>query len=254
MKKMIGIGLVGLLAFAAALGAGWWMNRPATEEQGQITDFSAPPPAPGATEPQNVPATSTDETDLPLPVRPHPISTQEIFEIAMRLQERENAVAQREQQVQDREDRLNLVFGDLELKQQQVEGLRAEIRSLLRDSEALLSQLGLDQQSLAAKQLELQALQNQVDSLDATQTVENQQNIRMIAGIFKDMEPQKAAQQLSSIWNNGETDFVIQVYAQLEERDSAAIGEYIDETIFTEIITGLRAYQRPSASVTPTRR
>ncbi len=252
MKKIIGIGLVGIVAFAASLGAGWWMNRPAPEDaEEQISDLS--PPVPDITETQHAPAPHDVETDLPLPVRPRPISTQEIFEIAMRLQDREAAVAQREQQVQDREDHLNLVFKDLELEQQQVEGLRAEVRSLLRDSEQLLTQLGQNQQALTARQAEMQTTLSQIENAGNTRAVANQQNIRMIADIFKGMEPEAAATQLESIANDGDMDFVIQVYAQLEQRDSAAIGEHIEPMLFNEIITGLRDYERP-ATTTPTRR
>ncbi len=275
MIKMLMLGIVGIVAFGAALGAGWFLNQPASEgghadahgdshdshgdshdvhvdshsDSGHAARASAP-----AGDAHDSHGTSESgaghdvETDLPLPVRPRPISTQEIFEIAMRLQDREAAVAQREQQLQDREDRVNLILGNLGTEQTVIEGLRAEVRSLLQSCQELTTQIQRDQQALTAKQAEIDQL-TQSSSTGAAQPVVSQQNIRMIADIFKGMEPQKAAAQLSTFANNGDMDFVIQVYAQLDDRDAAAILESIeDETMVEEIITGMRDYQRPAAA------
>lgn len=267
MKNLLMLGVIGLVAFGAALGAGWWMNQPAGEgghadahgdSHDSHGDSHAEPShgghaavsttdSHGSHGISNVPAHDV-ETDLPLAVRPRPISTQEIFEIAMRLQEREAAVAQREQQLQQREDRVNLLLEDLKNEQQLIEGLRAEVRSLLNSGEELTTQISLDQQALATRQAELEALAPANDSA-AAQPVANPQNIRMIAETLKSIEPARAGQLLTSFANNGDMDFVIQVYAQLGDRDAAKILETItDETLITDIINGMRDYERPTAA------
>jgi hypothetical protein len=271
MKNMLMLGVVGLVAFGAALGAGWWMNRPAGEgdhadahagghdshgdSQGESHDAAhhteqSTEVAHDSHGPQDVSAHDV-ESDLPLPVRPRAISTQEIFQIATRLQEREAAVAQREHQLQEREDRMNLILLDLKNEQQLVEGLRAEIRSLLQSGEDLSAQIGRDQQALDARELELEA-QLPTGSSAAARPAVNQQNIRMIADTIKGLEPAKAAELLTKIIEGGDMDFVIQVYAQLDDRDAAAIGAELDPDKLTEILTGMRDYERPEASASST--
>ncbi len=274
MMKMLMLGVVAIAAFGAALGAGWFLNQPAGEgghadahgdshdSHGDSHDVHVDSHADSS-----VAARGSDsagdghdshgtsesgaghegETDLPLPIRPRPISTQEIFEIAMRLQDREKAVAQREEQLDVREDQVNLLREDLKTEQAAVEGLRAEVRSLLQSCQELTTQIQRDQQALAAKQAEIDDL-TQSSGAGAAQPVMNLQNIRMIADTIKGLEPQKAADLLKSLSDNGDMDFVIQVYAQLDDRDAAAIGEFIDEQLFTEIITGMRDYERPTAA------
>jgi hypothetical protein len=260
MKKLLGIGLVSLVAFGAALGAGWWMNQPAEESgHGESVaenshesqhDESAAAEAVDSHVSHDAHDSHEFEGDVPLPVRPRPITTEQIFEIAMNLQEREAAVAQREEYVATSENHVAFIYADLEREQEEIEGLRAEVRSLLQSSQDLIQELRAAQEGLTQQKAEIEGLLAQVDESDAAQVVTNQQNIQRIADILKGMEPSKAAELLSSMASgeSGDIDFVIQVFAELEDRDSAAIAEQItDTTIFTQIITGLRDYDDPAA-------
>lgn len=247
--RMIGLALFGLL-IAAGVGGGAWLYRTeqaaaqaAALEKEQPPETLAPPsiessaPYPAtALSPEPIRTAESDET-LPVAVRPKSFSPEELVRWALGLKQREAALQQREDSMLRAEMRQKLVRADIEGEQQEVEGLYNQSRDQRQAVETLLKEADLKLQALVAKSAELQTQTENAAAANSGQDSERAANIEKMALVVQGMDPQKSADMLKGLANDGKLDMVVELLHKLEEKKASAVIEALqDPQLISEVL------------------
>jgi flagellar motility protein MotE (MotC chaperone) len=252
MKKLLMLGLYGLLILGGSAGASWFLlSKQKTEmkEANEPTDLLTQPPDQLAS-PVNVtrPLPKEAEDTLPVAVRPGEMSVEEIVRYGLGLKDREALIRTREESLLRTEAQHRLLLADIDGEKMEIGGLMAQARDQRIASEKLLAQAqqeriksddSLKQLEDKKQKLELErekAAQNPVPGADEKE-VNLEANIKEVSGVIAAVSPEVAAKILREYANNGQMDMVVEIVAGLEERNSAKILEAMDdEKLASEIV------------------
>jgi flagellar motility protein MotE (MotC chaperone) len=219
-----------LLTFAATAAASWYMQQRdgGTPSAQQAATDALPSEVPGAA--AGTPA------ELPVAVRPKPISAEELVQLGENLRKREEALGRRGRELDAQRSRLMLSMEDIRREQQELESFQTKIQSLMTSAEHLLTDLAQKQKEFRQEreeaQKDLQARQTATEQFADTQRA----NIRQLAAWLAEMEPEKAAEYLRGFADDGQMDVAVEVLADLEEKDAAAIlTELNDYELFAQL-------------------
>jgi hypothetical protein len=242
MKKLIGLALYGCTLFAISAGVGWYLQQKALDDAAQataeaqraaaeaaaiqVTDLAKVKPVDAFGDPEIDEAVDPDQ-QMPVAVRPAPMTVEEVVRYGLGLKERAQAVQEREQALQEQERRQRLVLADIEGVQQEVEGLLIQARDQRVATQQLLKQVVAKKQELdAATQDDPSTPAGGKDSAAPDAPLPN-----LRAGIetFSGLEPEKAAGILKGYANDGGMDQVVQILGGMEDRERIKILEAIDD-------------------------
>ncbi|HIE96736.1 MAG TPA: hypothetical protein EYG03_20870 [Planctomycetes bacterium] len=240
MKKMLMFGLYGLLILGASAGGTWFLRskdiaeiEAASKPTDPLTQSTA-----ALASPVDVTRPLPDEVedDLPVAVRPGEMSVEEIVRYGLGLKAREAVIRQREESLQRTEAQHRLLLADIDGEQQEIEGLVAQARDQRIASEQLLAQA---QQERIKSEDVLKQLDEKKQKLDLDREkaarnpaptggvgeteVDREANIKEFSAIVSAVSPEVAAGMMRDFANDGKIDLVVEILAELEERNAAKI-------------------------------
>lgn len=263
MKKLILIAVFGLIVFGASAGVSWMLrgqSTPETAEESEETSTSEaekPAPAPstaasaspsGPAAPAAAAGTNARPAGMPVAVHPRPMSIEELMRYGMGLNQRDEALQQREADMRAQELHIKLILADLNGEQETIDGLRTQVQSQLEAADALLQKLEASRTELAESRR--QAAEDLKAAQEAQIEIEQQQrdNIKQTATWLQAMDPDQAAGVLKEMANDGRLENGVKILAQLEEREVAKILSALnDPKLVDQFIDRFQSLKRPPA-------
>lgn len=265
MKKVVLLGAFAALMFGVAAGASWWVQQQSTEAESEAAESADPSTAAAADTPKEpappkgaAESSTTTAADnavastLPVAVPPRPMSIEELMRYGLGLNQRETSLNQREEDVRAQELQIKLALADLQGEQQAIDGLRSQVQTQLEAADKLLAQLDAARAELS--QSRQQTEQDLQSARDAQIEIETQQreNIKQTATWLQAMDPERAADVLREMANDGRLEHGVKLLAQLEERDVAKILSALnDPKLVDQFIARFTDFKRPAAKAKP---
>lgn len=272
MVRLVLLTLFALMVFAASAAGTWFLTRQSDDPAAADQPLMATPPAPaqdpageativnqspanaGATDFNGEAAKPAKPGTLPVAVRPRPMSIEELLRYGMGLNQREEALHQREGDLASEQLHVKLVLADLRGEQDAIEGLRRQVQSQLESADEHLQKIDAARATLAADR---EAAREDLESAQEIRIqIEEQQreNIKQTATWLQAMEPDKAADVLREMANDGRLDEGVKLLAQLEERDVAKILSALDDAkLVDQFIDRFQDFKRPPGNAKPKR-
>ena len=250
MKKLITLGLYGLVVFAASAASAWFVHSSKTQEEADVAEdtnaaVKDAKPSPSIINPRAPSEVTTDE-ETPVAVRPQKMNVEEIVRVGLSLKSRELAMKERERSLQRVETQQQLVLADIEAEQKELEGLLAQSRDQRAATGELLKDVRQAQIEVEKKKQEIDTLQNQPGSVSASSTKDREANIKDLSEVVQGLSPEKAAGVLKEFANNGKIDTAVEILSKLEDRNAAGILEAMDdEKLVSEIVEKFLLVKRP---------
>lgn len=250
MKTVLMTICAGLISFACAFGASWWIQQGAALSKLRQSEPSQSDPLspPSVQTHASQPAQEVLSAEAPLTTQAtgaRGASVEDLVRLGLSLNEREKQLQQLEEQLRKRELRQKLALADLTAERQAIEGSRAAFSGQLDLAEKLLSEAEKARQETLLAQEELsrekQALARQQQSPDSVRDA----NTRRLAQWLQGMDPVKAAELLREMTHDGQTDTAVQILSHFEEREAARLLSAIeDPALLNELILRFRE-QKP---------
>ena len=233
--------------FVGGLGASWYLMQQQLTEAAE--ENLAEENAPLATK---VPAellenTEGGEGELPLPVRSNQMTTEEVFRYGVNIRSQLEGLQQRQDALAREEARIKLMHNDIRGIRQEVDGLQSRVNEALTMAERLLAQL----------QAEWAELENQMqppaeETTAQTTTPDEQygpgelESSKKLAQLIQGMPPEKAAEYLKQLSNEGRIATAAKVLDNIQSRDAAKIiGAMDDPALWVQLTESLSKLRLP---------
>lgn len=250
MKKMIGLGLYGLVLMGLSAGGAWLVRSKQIEDtaaalaQAKAEEEAINPKPVLMTDPLTDPTDSSDEM-LPVAVRPEAMTVEEIVQYGMGMKSREEAIRSREEALERAEFQQRLVLADIEGEQKEIEGLLVQARDQKSAAEELLKRLAAQKQAMDAERLKMEAT-NAAAPNPSTANPDAEANLKGITEVLQGMDPENSAKVLKEFANNGQMDTAVQMLSKLEQRNAASILDAMDdEKLVSEFLEEYYKLKRP---------
>ena len=174
------------------------------------------------------------------------MSAEEVFRYAASIRTRTELLKKREESLEKDRVRLKLVFDDIRGEQRELEGLQAQIDAKIQAAENLLDHV-IRERERSTKEREdakqdiedLKKAQIEYEALEID-------NLKKMSRVFQNMKPEKAAEYMRELANDGKISLVVKLLANLEEREASKILEAMDDaTLVVQLIDKSRLLKRP---------
>lgn len=225
-------GVVGLLFFGGAAAGSWYVKTEfidAKEEEGAADDplgiaLTSAEGAQDETEPVGV----SDEMRVPL--RPEPVTLEEILVFNQKLDEREQTLQNRENDMENEEKRLKIILGDIQSEAATMESIQQSIADNLQVLENKLLQVQETQNATEDARNQVDAEKKKLDEFKMELGMNERENLKQIAQVVAGMDAGEAAGLLQEYANSGKLDLAAEILGRLETRDAAGVlGELGDD-------------------------
>jgi flagellar motility protein MotE (MotC chaperone) len=247
MKKLIAVGVIGLLLFCGSAAVSWYLGETATPEHA-AKGRAAPSPSGAArgsdTRSKTAAVPPVENVDERSAVRPpYTVGADEAVRLASSLRERLGIVKDRETQLESRRKQLELVYEDIRGERGAVDALRKQLNDEVKAIEQRMSAVERVQADSVHKVSELQ--KNLVELEGAEQT-----NIKKMADMYDSMDPEAAAKILEQLANTAKMDTAVKLLAQMKERQAAKVLAALpaDSGLAAQLLEKLKGYKRSTAS------
>lgn len=247
MRNVILMLLFGVIAFGASAAGSWFLlNQQAEEVEPEAPEtLFNPPPLPGDAPSSEAPVAAGDD-DLPVAVRPRPMSVEDILQFGLGLNKRETQLNEREAALQQNEERLQLSLADIRGEQQALEAMHTKLQGQVAACETILAEIHQARDDLLAKRQNAEQELQEFTEVRIEVDEQERQNIKRMSEWFQGMEPDKAAGALKELANDGKTDLAVQLLANFEERDAAKILSALDDyALMVELAERFKDLKRP---------
>lgn len=250
MKKLITLGLYGLVVFAATGASAWYFHSQAmTEEMAKGDEPEPTELTPRQATSDEVltsrkPEDVIEDKETPVAVRPEKLSVEEIVRLGLSIKEREQSIRQRESELQKIESRHQLMLADIEAEQKTVQGLFAQVSNQRDETVELLKEL--KQRESSIKQNTFENRNEKMTPTDAGATAADRNtNMKEMSEVIQIMEPSKAAVVIKNFANDGKMDIAVQLLSRMEDKRVADILAGLDdEALINDIIDASLALKR----------
>lgn len=232
MKKIMLLGITGVVIFAASASASWFVFNQTkapedTESTAQANSDSAPEPT--AIKPETM--NSSDDSQFQVAFKPEDVSVESLLRIVDSIKGREQALDSKQLLLNKREQRVNLALVDLEREQQEIENLNSGFDTRLERLQELVQQL--------------EQMENPEPSIDGEQTPGTPSGesanydpkyLKKLAEWLQGMPVESAAGSIKEFVNDGKIDLVSKIMVQIEDKNAAKLLAALqDEKLITEI-------------------
>lgn len=248
MRNVILMLLFAGVAFGAS-AAGSWLLQSRLHKPAEAGGVEPPvASAPGAESPAEaeVSETPTGAPDLPVAVRPKPMSVEEVLRFGMGLRKREEQLDVREKALTEEQSRIQLAMADIRSEQQQIEGLQARLEGQAEACRAILGEIQQARQKFSAERQNAQEELGKFDEMRQEADQQELENIKTMSEWFRGMEPAKAAGAIKKLADEGKTDLAVRLLSNFEERDAAKVLSALDDyALMVELAERFKSYKRP---------
>lgn len=232
----------GLIVFGASAAASLYWQRTTKSGQEQQTasgNGGKPGPADALAD-----AGHTETGELPVVFRPRPVSTEEILRLGSTMRNREESMEAREEAIQKERSRLKLILDDIQSERMELESLQTEIHGKLAAAEKLLGEVTLQRRQLTQEREEAKRELEEIKSAKAEYQENERFNLKRISEWIENMEPERAADFLREMSNDGKLDMAVQLLGNLEEREAAKILEPMDDALVAQLLEKFKGAKR----------
>lgn len=266
MKKMLMIGIYGLLILGVSAGGTWYLRQQDLAEQQAAENETDPLPDSVGDLAEKVdvtnplkPVEEPKNREIPVAVRPEEMSVEEIVRYGLGLKQRESAIHEREEALRRTEAQHRLVLADISGEQQEIEGLLAQAKGQREAAQQLLQQA--QQQKQASEQL-LKDVEDQQKKLSTERekaaakgtklagdtVVDEAANVKKLVEMVAAMSPEGGAKAIRDMANDGNSEQAVSVLTSIEPRTASAIMESLqasDEKLSQELVTKILQRRTP---------
>jgi vacuolar-type H+-ATPase subunit I/STV1 len=249
MKKMIMIAVVGLVLFGASFAGSYFLfGKPEPEptelaEGEEAGEHGSPEHAKAVADGHGEADHGTHKADnkpetLPVAFRPNePLSVEAVLQLAGSIRDKEKVVGERMQIVEKQEERIKLLFEDLNRERTELTSMNERVEQQIARSEELLTRLKSEREILTKQKEELEAKQPTAPKKVPLDDPEAEQTFANVASWFEKMNPEQAAANLKQMANDGQMELAANLLGRLEDRKIAEILEQIaDPKLVTDIV------------------
>ena len=188
----------------------------------------------------------SEESDLvksqsvPVSFRPETVSVEAIIQMSDSIRRTEQELIDRQTQVEKEEQRVRLLFSDLETEQEELKALSESVDEKIRVLERLSQTLATDLQSIETKQAELQALAKETNTDPDSQQEAMDDKVNQVRTWFEGLAPEQAANYLKEFSNNGKMEFAASLLQKMPDRQKSKIlGAMEDPVLVDQLIDAL---------------
>lgn len=236
----------GLMVFVASAAASLYWQRTANSHQqpqqavskdGGKTDTPGGAPAGAGV---------AESSELPVVVRPRPASMEEILDLGKTMRNREKALEAREEAIRKERSRLKLVLDDIQSERLELESLQSDIHGKLAAAEKLLGEVALQRQQLTEEREKAKRDLEEIKSAQTEYKETEADNLKRMSQWIESMEPERAAECLRKLSDDGKLEMAVQLLGEFEEREAAKILEAMDDTLVAQLLDKFKGVKRPT--------
>lgn len=188
----------------------------------------------------------TDPNELPVAVRPRPMSPEEIFRYGVSLRNREDLVHQREQAIEKELARLKLIQEDIRGEQRDIDGVLEEIRAELQNSDEMLTRVQTERSKLQEAKVDAEKKLTELEKSKSVVKAHEAENVKVMSKWFEGMSPEQAAQYLRELSNGGKLETAVQLLSNFEEREASKIlAAMNDPALVIQLTESFKQLKRP---------
>lgn len=179
---------------------------------------------------------------MPVANRPERgISLEAVLRMSDSIKKMEEKLILREKRVSKEEQRVKLLFVDLETEQDRLKafsnGIDAKVEVLTKTTADLKTTL----EALDARKAEIMALEKKTGVDDESVRNDMEKKVNDVKGWFANLEAEQAATYLKEFANNGKLDFAASLLHKMPDRQKSKIlGALSDPALVNQLIDALR--------------
>ena len=271
MGKLLMVGLTAVVLFSASAGVSWYLRQmqtaktdhesPKGHESAKAHESGKPKesaPALAKVSPSvgsaHAPARESSPHATPNPslqpaVRPpYNPEAEGTVQIASSLKERLDAVHAREEQLNSRQQNLDLIFQDLRSERTTIDEQRKQVTTLLKAVEGKMADLDRKATDLESKRQETTKESKQLKKNIVEYQDQEKERIKQVASMYDTMEPANAAKILQTLTDSGSLDTAVKILASMRDRQAAKVlSELGDPLLAAQLVDKLRGLKKPGA-------
>lgn len=245
MKNILLTCLAAVLLFSASAAISLYLQTPGPK--GGERDKEAPRAEEKRAE--KVPR-ANEEPATPIVQQPAGSSSEQATRLLTRLNDREQGLKKREEDLRKQEQRMEIVLEDVRGERAVLDGLRKEfgeeMKRLTEKQDTVARKArGLEEQKEAATKL-LSEMRGRQIELEKSESG----NLNRMASISDVMPPEKAAAILKQLAESGQTETAVKLLGQMKERRAAQVlAEMTDVTLAAQLLDKLRGLKKPGGGM-----
>ncbi|MEZ6116631.1 MAG: hypothetical protein R3C28_08665 [Pirellulaceae bacterium] len=245
MVRLVMTGILAVLLFAGGLGISLFMNK----------SLLAPPEEPATVEPEPLPLSELPArpqfevndapVELPMAIHEEPMTPEEVVRYGAIIRSHQETIKKEEADLRREQSRAKLIYGDVEAKQKEIEGMLSKLVEAMKESERILQVMKADLETINTEKQQLETSKQQLETtVDQTQTTPAE-NIKQISDWFQNMDPQNAAQYVKAMCDSGKLEDVVNLMGYLEPKKAAGILAAIpDANLQSQLLTAFQETRR----------
>lgn len=245
MSRMIVFLSIAVILFSVAAGGSWYLQyaQHGEEEPGKVADEKANAKA-KASPNKSEAGDKSGNRALPRPAASPEL--EKIAKTAATLQQQQEALKARENQLVLREKQLDTIHDEIKKEHKKLDAVRKEIEGELQVVQEKLELLEKRSGSVDKARKEADAKIDEFEQKLTKIKPAEIKNTRQAATIHERMEPEAAALSIQQMVEKGEMDFAVGILANMRERQAAALLSELakqESGTSAQLMTRLRYYK-----------
>jgi hypothetical protein len=238
MVKSILFSLFAVALFAAGAVGSWYMTKLSQAEPVDELEQTAAVVNSSPTET----AHSADLAEMSAPFLGKAMNAEDIFRFEAMNKKNLQRVTEQREALNQEELRLKLADKDLSVRKQEIEGILKQSQQSVAEAERMIVQLQTELKALKAeKEAEVQVETGPENASSA----DVQANTKVASGWLEMMPAETAAEQIKTLVNNGNKEYVLQLLGIMEQRNVAKILAGLEPQLGAELAESFKTASRP---------
>ncbi|MFK7737119.1 MAG: hypothetical protein AB8B50_13875 [Pirellulaceae bacterium] len=237
MKSIIAAVVTCVVLFGISLGATHFLLPPENPEDSATTELADTEAAEAEED-----ASLQQMVSMPVSLRPeNDVSVESVLQMSESIKKTEQQLIAREKDIAKQEQRVQLLFQDLETEQDELkafsEGVDQKVEMLSRMTDKLQNTIA----DIDAKRAELDALKTSLGEDDVSKQAEMDDKVKAVTPWFASVAPEQASTYLKEMANNGSVEFAASLLDSMPDRQKSKIlGAMNDPLLVEQLIEALR--------------
>lgn len=247
MSRMIKFLSIAVILFSVAAGASWYLQylQHADEEPAKVAEEKVSAKGKSAARAgKAVPAEPIANRSIPRPAGSPELDR--LAKTAATLQQQQDFVKAREQQLVVREKQLDMIHDEIKKEHKKLDSVRKEIEGELQVVQEKLDLLEKRSGTVDKARKEADARLDEFEQKLTKLRPAELKNTKQAATIHERMEPEAAAQSIQQMVEKGELEFAVGILANMRERQAAALLSELakqESGTSAQLMTRLRYYK-----------
>ncbi len=241
MKKLIVVGVVGAIVFAASfIGSSFLLqqneakNADTEQDETSETDMKM---AKADSKKKSGKQDPMSSKDLPAPFKPKSLSEDSLLKMVESIQKREAAVLRKEKEILDRESRHRFILNDIQREKREYEAVSAEVQAKIDQAKRILQTVEQKKKEILLESQKIKEMQGEIEKNATPRSIAEQNNIKKIAEWIQSMPADDAAKTFKRYADDGKMVMAAKILRQIEERTAAKILSAMnDPVLVTQIL------------------